>query len=50
MFLASPGALEVALLTLVSEDSDKSYQVIKVREIRIVKGVMAGDVSPVAMF
>ena len=45
-------------MTLVSDksyqvvklSSDGSYQVIKVREIRIVKGVMAGDVSPVAMF
>ena len=33
--------------------SDKSFQVIKVREVRIVKemkGVIACDVSPVAMF
>ena len=33
--------------------SDNSFQVMKVREVRIVKevkGVMPGDVSPVAMF
>ena len=35
------------------DEDDKSYQVIKVKEVRIVKEVkkvMAGDVSPVAMF
>ena len=30
--------------------SDKGYLVIKVREVKIVKGVMACDVLPVAMF
>ena len=30
--------------------SDKSYLVIKVKEVRIVKEVMACNVSPVAMF
>ena len=30
--------------------SDKSYPVINAKEARIVKGVMACDVSPVAMF
>ena len=43
-------------MTLVSDDtcrklsSDESFRVMKVKEVEIAKGVMAGDVSPVAMF
>ena len=32
------------------DEDDDDDKVIKVREVRVAKGVMAGDVSPVAMF
>ena len=42
--------MEMMEMVKMKMSSAKSYRVIKVREVRIVKGVMTCHVSPVAMF